>query len=96
MTSSLEIAAPRAPFRLEIPAPKVLTEKEELALYRAAVERSPESREIRYSLAVKLLKANFFDELIALCASEDEFRFLDLRVDALLSRESAEDDLAAR
>ncbi len=84
--------------KLTIPLPRTLTEKEELALYRAALERNPHSHDIRFRLASQLLKANCFDELLTVCRvpGAEGIQWLHLQIEALLSRESPEDDRAAK
>ena len=79
-----------APFRLEIPLPRMLTSKEELGLYRAAYASAPASVPVRLTLARQLVLANLFDEVIGLLElwALDDYRFLDLETQALLSRET--------
>ena len=89
--------SPAATFELIIPPPKTLTDKEELALFRAALERNPKSLQVRYTLASHLLKANYFDELLRLCEVPEAkgYRWAELRVQALMAHETHEADVLA-
>ncbi len=85
-------------FQLQIPAPRHLTSREQLGLYRSALKKNPDSLELRYSLASQLLYANEFEELLGLLAlwQNREFRFVDIHTEALLSQESEPANLEAR
>ena len=86
-----------APFQLQIPLPKMLTMREELELARKAVARQPDSVEWRFQLARQLVVLDHFDEVLGLLHewNIDEYRFHDLMVSALISRETPADDLEA-
>jgi tetratricopeptide (TPR) repeat protein len=87
-------ATQTAAFHLSIPAPKMLTSKEELALLRTAVRRNPASSDLRFALALQLLKSDRFDELIDLVSAtgSGEYRFFHLHAEALLARGTSADD----
>ena len=91
-------AVETATFQLDIPLPKMLTLHEELALSRKAWERSPDSSAVRLQFARMLVILDHFDEAIERLRAwdVDDYRFLDQLSQALVSRETTEDDLAAR
>ena len=76
----------------------MLTSKEELAIFRAALARSGGSNEVRYALAAQLYQANAFDELTEHLRdwNVEEYRFLILQAESLLSRQNAVADGEAR
>lgn len=88
------------PFRLDLPPPKMITVREELNIQRAAVAHNPKSPEYRYRLAHLLFTLDGFDEAIdllqALSREVAEFRVFHLLGAALMARETAADDLAAK
>ena len=88
---------PRAAFDLHIPAPKVLSMREELELARAAVARQPESKRSRLQLARMLGHLDHFAEELELLRSWNinEYPFLDQTILALLSQETEEADREA-
>lgn len=87
-------------FRLGIPLPKALTAKEELEIMRCAVARDPTSPEYRYRLGYLLYTLDGFDEAIdllqGLSRDAPDYRVFQLLAGALLARETAQDNLAAK
>ena len=83
---------------LEIPHPKMLTNKEELEIARRAVVLQPQSDKLVYRLASMLVRLDHFDEAIALLSSREnaEYRWLKLLYDAYIGLVSDEATLKAR
>ncbi len=83
------------PFTLHIPPPRLMTPQEQAELYRKALQQDPASLEIRYRVADQLLYLDRFEEALALLREwdSDDFAFLILEAEALLSRETPEGNL---
>lgn len=94
MAATESIAIRDSEFRLTIPAPRLLTSTEEIAMVRGAVERDPGSIRLRLSLASMLVVQDRFKEALALLEQwrTDDVRFLLLEAAALLSVETPEAD----
>ncbi len=93
-----DVIKPTPSLELEIPRPKMLTSKEELALARKARQRNPQSLPLLYSLASKLVYADHFQEAITLLESidtADYTRFI-LLYNAYIGFETEPDNLKAR
>jgi tetratricopeptide (TPR) repeat protein len=100
MLGHREVQNQQADFKLHIPLPKMMTEREEMNLVRRAAAQDPAASEYRYRLAHLLFTMDVFDEAIdllrSLASEVSEFRVFHLLGTALLARETAQDNIAAK
>lgn len=99
MLKAQEISDQRAPVRLALQPPKMMTVREEIDLARRALARDTADRRHRFRLARLLYIMDGFDEAIALleglCDEGDDFEALHLLGAAYLARETDPDSIAA-